>query len=207
MGLARTGSSASNGSGDYVLAFSTSEKVRRPFNAARLQTEELANEPMSGLFEARGRGDRGGDLQLDVHGDDDDRERPARSRRFRSTRCGRSSRSMASDRGDRARALSARFLTYSSGPNAARNPVGGKRPDQFNIDPAEGSSTNHTWRGEGRSGDERIDIEDKQHLQENPHDQPMIPKEVTNPAARELRSKKASGRQARGDRATQKRRR
>ena len=52
MGLARTGSSASNGSGDYVLAFSTNEKVRRPVNAARLQTEELANEPMSGLFEA-----------------------------------------------------------------------------------------------------------------------------------------------------------
>ena len=52
MGLSRTGSSASNGSGDYVLAFSTSDKVRRAFNAARLQTEELANEPMSGLFQA-----------------------------------------------------------------------------------------------------------------------------------------------------------
>ena len=52
MGLARTGSSASNGSGDYVLAFSTNEKVRRRYDAARLQTEELANEPMSGLFEA-----------------------------------------------------------------------------------------------------------------------------------------------------------
>jgi D-aminopeptidase len=51
MGLARTGSSASNGSGDYVLAFSTSEKVRRRFDAARLTTEELANEQMSGLFE------------------------------------------------------------------------------------------------------------------------------------------------------------
>ncbi|HVX40611.1 MAG TPA: P1 family peptidase [Gemmatimonadaceae bacterium] len=51
MGLARTGSSASNGSGDYVLAFSTNEKVRRPFNATRLATEELANEQMSGLFE------------------------------------------------------------------------------------------------------------------------------------------------------------
>ena len=52
MGLARTGSSASNGSGDYVIAFSTSEKVRRAFNATRLTTEELANEQMSGLFEA-----------------------------------------------------------------------------------------------------------------------------------------------------------
>ena len=52
MGLGRTGSSASNGSGDYVLAFSTSTKVRRPMTARRLSVEELANEEMSGLFEA-----------------------------------------------------------------------------------------------------------------------------------------------------------
>ena len=51
MGLARTGSSASNGSGDYALAFSTNDKVRRAANATRLATEELANEQMSGLFE------------------------------------------------------------------------------------------------------------------------------------------------------------
>src|SRR3954462_8979977 len=52
MGLSRTGSSASNGSGDYVIAFSTSTKVRRAFNARTLATEELANEEMSGLFQA-----------------------------------------------------------------------------------------------------------------------------------------------------------
>jgi D-aminopeptidase len=52
MGLSRTGSSASNGSGDYVLAFSTATQVRRQFNAQRLATEELANAPMSGLFQA-----------------------------------------------------------------------------------------------------------------------------------------------------------
>jgi D-aminopeptidase len=52
MGLSRTGSSAANGSGDYVIAFSTSTKVRRAFNATRLATEEVANEPMSALFEA-----------------------------------------------------------------------------------------------------------------------------------------------------------
>jgi len=51
MGLSRTGSSASNGSGDYVISFSTSARVRRAFNARRLTTEEVANEEMSGLFE------------------------------------------------------------------------------------------------------------------------------------------------------------
>lgn len=52
MGLGRTGSSASNGSGDYALAFSTATQVRRAFDAPRLQTDELANEQMSGLFQA-----------------------------------------------------------------------------------------------------------------------------------------------------------
>lgn len=51
MGLARTGSSASNGSGDYALAFSTAPEVRRAFDAARLTTSELANEQMSALFQ------------------------------------------------------------------------------------------------------------------------------------------------------------
>src|SRR5687767_8671863 len=52
MGLARTGSSASNGSGDYVIAFSTATGVRRAFDARRLTTTELANEDMSALFQA-----------------------------------------------------------------------------------------------------------------------------------------------------------
>ncbi len=52
MGLARTGSSASNGSGDYVVAFSTAESVRRPFAARRLSTTELANEEMSAVFQS-----------------------------------------------------------------------------------------------------------------------------------------------------------
>jgi D-aminopeptidase len=52
MGLGRTGSSASNGSGDYALAFSTSPSVRRVWNATRLTTTELANEEMSALFQA-----------------------------------------------------------------------------------------------------------------------------------------------------------
>jgi D-aminopeptidase len=52
MGLGRTGSSASNGSGDYALAFSTAPSVRRVWNATRLTTTELANEEMSAVFQA-----------------------------------------------------------------------------------------------------------------------------------------------------------
>ena len=52
MGLGRTGSSASNGSGDYALAFSTATSVRRAFDAPRQTTTELANEQMSGVFQA-----------------------------------------------------------------------------------------------------------------------------------------------------------
>ena len=52
MGLSRTGSSASNGSGDYVLAFSTSELVRRRQEAVATRTvADLANDGMSALFE------------------------------------------------------------------------------------------------------------------------------------------------------------
>ena len=52
LGLARTGSFASNGSGDYSIAFSTAQSVRRAFDARRLNVEELANEDVSALFEA-----------------------------------------------------------------------------------------------------------------------------------------------------------
>jgi D-aminopeptidase len=52
LGLARTGSSASNGSGDYAIAFSTATGVRRRFDAKRLAIEELANEEMSAVFQA-----------------------------------------------------------------------------------------------------------------------------------------------------------
>jgi len=52
MGLARTGSSASNGSGDYVLAFSTNLRVRRNPDATVSTNDELGNEAMSALFQA-----------------------------------------------------------------------------------------------------------------------------------------------------------
>ena len=60
MGLARTGSSASNGSGDYVIAFSTAASVRRHVappgaatDTARVRpAADLRNDDMSGLFQA-----------------------------------------------------------------------------------------------------------------------------------------------------------
>jgi D-aminopeptidase len=59
MGLARTGSSASNGSGDYVIAFSTAAEVRRhtapsqPGSPRQLRAiAELSNDDMSPLFQA-----------------------------------------------------------------------------------------------------------------------------------------------------------
>ena len=51
-GLARTGSSMSNGSGDYVIAFSTAESVRRRNTNRPVQVEDLHNEMMSPLFQA-----------------------------------------------------------------------------------------------------------------------------------------------------------
>jgi D-aminopeptidase len=53
MGLARTGSSESNGSGDYVIAFSSSPDVRIEAGDAVYRPKELlGNESMSPLFEA-----------------------------------------------------------------------------------------------------------------------------------------------------------
>jgi D-aminopeptidase len=51
VGLGRTGSAMGNGSGDYVIAFSTHPAVRRKLDAARLSTSELGNDAMNGLFQ------------------------------------------------------------------------------------------------------------------------------------------------------------
>ncbi len=59
-GLARTGSSFSNGSGDFAIAFSTSPQVRRTLDTSSArrsapsprQSAELANDDVSPLFEA-----------------------------------------------------------------------------------------------------------------------------------------------------------
>ena len=53
MGLARTGSYASNGSGDYVIAFSTHPDVRRPRESAvPVETPGLVPWALSPLFAA-----------------------------------------------------------------------------------------------------------------------------------------------------------
>jgi len=54
MGLARTGSFASNGSGDYVIAFSTADGVRRTTTGGEHSIDDLANGSISPLFEATG---------------------------------------------------------------------------------------------------------------------------------------------------------
>lgn len=52
-GLARTGSSFSNGSGDFAVAFSTARSARVKFESPRvLSTEMLSSDAMSPLFEA-----------------------------------------------------------------------------------------------------------------------------------------------------------
>ena len=54
MGLAKTGGIASNGSGDYIIAFSTAEGVRIPYRIETdlLQQEIVPNDRMSPLFMA-----------------------------------------------------------------------------------------------------------------------------------------------------------
>jgi len=52
VGLARTGSTMSNGSGDFVIAFSTAESVRRRESRSPRTIQDLPNDRMSGLFQA-----------------------------------------------------------------------------------------------------------------------------------------------------------
>ena len=50
--MARTGATMSNGSGDYVIAFSTAASVRRRGGEALREITELGNDAVSPLFQA-----------------------------------------------------------------------------------------------------------------------------------------------------------
>jgi D-aminopeptidase len=52
LGLGRTGGIESNGSGDYVIAFSTAESVRRTGRESVRPFEDLSNDAMTPLFQA-----------------------------------------------------------------------------------------------------------------------------------------------------------
>lgn len=52
LGLGRTGSAESNGSGDYAIAFSTALAVRRSSTARTLATSEVSNAEMDAVFQA-----------------------------------------------------------------------------------------------------------------------------------------------------------
>ena len=54
-GLARTGGHCSNGSGEYVIAFSTAKDLRIPYfsdNTDILKIDEIRNDKMTPFFEA-----------------------------------------------------------------------------------------------------------------------------------------------------------
>jgi D-aminopeptidase len=52
LAVGRTGSSADNGSGDYVIAFSTNADVRRRNGESRRSATDVSNDAMSGIFQA-----------------------------------------------------------------------------------------------------------------------------------------------------------
>lgn len=52
LGVGKTGSVSDNGSGDYVIAFSTNSSVRRRSGNSSRSVSDLTNDAMSGLFQA-----------------------------------------------------------------------------------------------------------------------------------------------------------
>lgn len=51
LGIGRTGSHVDNGSGDYIIAFSTNKTVRRPRGTVGISQADVGNDAVSGLFQ------------------------------------------------------------------------------------------------------------------------------------------------------------
>lgn len=70
--------------------------------------------------------------------------------------------------------------------------MGGKRPDQYNIDPAETRATDYKW-GQGHEDENLKNADKERYVLSHEKDQPMIPEAGVNPALRDLREKKMHG--------------
>ena len=74
--LARTGSTYSNGSGDFAIAFSTTRRIASPRRTVRSRASILPTDAVSGLFEAALDATEEAVYNSMLQATDDDRQRP-----------------------------------------------------------------------------------------------------------------------------------